>query len=68
MSKKQPVPKKVSRATPVQTAVLSMFDKGSKSGESALSRNLTVFKEEKKMRYGVYEGKVFFCRVDLVDL
>lgn len=35
--------------------VLSMFDKGSKSGESALSRNLTVFKEEKKMRYGVYE-------------
>ena len=35
--------------------VLSMFDKGSKSGESALSRNLTVFQEEKKMRYGVYE-------------
>lgn len=35
--------------------VLSMFDKSSKSGESALSRNLTVFKEEKKMRYGVYE-------------
>ena len=35
--------------------VLSMFDKGSKSGESVLSRNLTVFQEEKKMRYGVYE-------------
>lgn len=35
--------------------VLSMFDKGSKSGESALSRNLTVFQEEKKMRIGVYE-------------
>lgn len=35
--------------------VLSMFDKGSKSMESALSRNLTVFQEEKKMRYGVYE-------------
>ena len=35
--------------------VLSMFDKESKSGESALSRNLTVFQEEKKMRIGVYE-------------
>lgn len=43
--------------------VLSMFDKSSKSGESALSRNLTVFQEEKKMRYGVYEDGEIVSRL-----